>query len=77
MHDIGLRNDLIDRPGVLGNYVPVNYHSLYDLSVLVKGINRVYIQVRKCPNVKQKKLYGLNLLSHTLKAQRVAGHIAS
>ena len=26
---------LIDRPGVLGNYVPVNYHSLYDLSVLV------------------------------------------
>ena len=25
-----LRYDLIDRPGVLGNYVPVNYHSLYD-----------------------------------------------
>ncbi len=32
-----LRYDLIDRPGVLGNYVPVNYHSLYDLSVLVEG----------------------------------------
>ncbi len=32
-----LRYDLIDRPGVLGNYVPVNFHSLYDLSVLVEG----------------------------------------
>ncbi len=32
-----LRYDLIDRPGVLGNYVPVNYHYLYDLSVLVEG----------------------------------------
>ena len=32
-----LRYDLIDRPGVLENYVPVNYHSLYDLSVLVEG----------------------------------------
>ncbi len=32
-----LRYDLIDRPGVLGNYVPVNYHSLYDLSVLEEG----------------------------------------
>ncbi len=52
-----LRYDLIDRPGVLGNYVPVNYHSLYDLSVLgedIFGINRVYTQVRKCPNVKHK-----------------------
>ncbi len=33
-----LRYDLIDRPGVLGNYVPVNLHSLYDLSVLVVSI---------------------------------------
>ncbi len=33
-----LRYDLIDRPGVLGNYVPVNYHSLYDLSLLVEGV---------------------------------------
>ncbi len=32
-----LRYDLIDRPGVLGNYVPLNYHCLYDLSVLVEG----------------------------------------
>ncbi len=32
-----LRYDLIDRPGVLGNYVPLNYHCLYDLSVLVAG----------------------------------------
>ena len=32
-----LRYDLIDRPGVLGNYVPVNYHCLYDLIVLVEG----------------------------------------
>ena len=34
---ISLRYDLKDRPGVLGNYVPVNYHHLYDLSVLVEG----------------------------------------
>ncbi len=32
-----LRYDLIDRPGVLGNYVPVNYHSLYDLRVHEEG----------------------------------------
>ncbi len=25
--NLSLRYDLIDRPGVLGNYVPVNYHS--------------------------------------------------
>ena len=31
-----LRHDLIDRPVVLGNFVSVNYHSLYDLSVLVE-----------------------------------------
>ena len=28
---------LIDRQGVLGNYVPLNFHCLYDLSVLVEG----------------------------------------
>ena len=33
-----LRYDLIDRPGVPENYVPVNYHCLYDLSVLVVSI---------------------------------------
>ncbi len=53
-----LRYDLIDRPGVLGNYVPLNYHCLCDLSVLVEGfwlsINRVYNQVRKLPAVKHK-----------------------
>ncbi len=27
-----LRYDLIDRPRVLGNYVLLNYHCLYDLS---------------------------------------------
>ncbi len=32
-----LRYDLIDRPGVLGNYVSVNYHYLYDLSALMEG----------------------------------------
>ncbi len=32
-----LRYDLIDRPGALGNYVPLNYHCLYDLSVIVEG----------------------------------------
>ncbi len=32
-----LRYDLIDRPGVPGNYVPPNYHCLYDLSVRVEG----------------------------------------
>ncbi len=32
-----LRYDLIDRPGVLGNYVALNYHCLYDLNVLVEG----------------------------------------
>ncbi len=32
-----LRYDLIDRAVVLGNYVPVNYHSLYGLSVLVEN----------------------------------------
>ncbi len=36
-YPITLRYDLIDRPGVLENDVPVNYHSLYDLSVLVEG----------------------------------------
>ena len=30
-----LRYDFIDSPGVLGSYVAVNSHSLYDLSVLV------------------------------------------
>ncbi len=33
-----LRYDLIDRRGVLGNYVPLTYHCLYDLSVLVDRI---------------------------------------
>ena len=32
-----LRYVLIDIAGVLGNYVPVNCHCLYDLSVLVEG----------------------------------------
>ena len=31
-----LRYDLIDRPGVLENYVPLNYNCLYDLSVHVE-----------------------------------------
>ena len=35
-----LRYGLIDRPGVLGNYVPVNhvnYHWLYHLSAIMEG----------------------------------------
>ncbi len=46
----------MDRPGVLGNYIPVHYHCLYDLSVhvLVEGINRVYTLGSKYPAVKHK-----------------------
>ncbi len=63
-----LRYDLIDRPGVLGNYVPLNYHCLYDLSVLVEGfclsISRVYTQGRNCPNVKHKCYTILSIKSY-------------
>ncbi len=39
-----LRYDFIDTPGMLGNYVPVNYYCLYDFSVLV---DRMYTQGTK------------------------------
>ncbi len=29
----------IDRPGVLGNYIPVNYHSLYSGQEMLYGLN--------------------------------------
>ncbi len=62
---VALRYDLIDRWGVLRNYVPLNYHCLYDFSVLVESIwlslehpkvciNRVYTQGRKLPAVKHE-----------------------
>ncbi len=53
-----LRYDLIDRPGVLGNYVPLNYHCLYDLSVLVLRAGIV-----PTLNMNAIRFY---LLSHTL-----------
>ncbi len=59
-----LRYDLIDRPGVLGNYVPLNYHCLYDLSVLVEGISQVYTQGRNCPNVKHRCYMILSIKSY-------------
>ncbi len=70
-----LRYDLIDRPGVLGNYVPLNYHCLYDLSVLVEdfmpkmphanvGVSRVYTQGRNCPKVKHECYKILSIKSY-------------
>ncbi len=63
-HSPVLRYDLIDRPGVLENYVPLNYHCLYDLSVLVKGVSRVYTQGRNCPNVKHECYTILSIKSY-------------
>ncbi len=42
-----LRYDLIYRPGVLGNYVPVNYHSLHDLSVLMLNMSHANIGINR------------------------------